>query len=121
MFLKLNHQNPEAHKVSENLLIECYRLSHALPDYEKFAMSSQMRRAALSNLLNIAEGASRKSEAERKRFFEIARGSVVEIDASLNAAEALDYLKNLPLSQLSIDLQNSFKLVTGLINARTHP
>ncbi len=108
MFLKLNRQSQEAYKVSKNLLIECYRLSHALTNYEKSAMSSQMRRAALSHLLNIAEGASRKSEAERKRFFEIARGSVVEIDAIPDAAEALNYLKNLSPSQLGIDLQDSF-------------
>jgi four helix bundle protein len=43
-------------------------------------MTSQIRRAALSVHLNIAEGASRKSESERERFYEISRGSIVEID-----------------------------------------
>ena len=118
MFLKLNHQNLEAYKSSKNLLVDCYKFSHTLPDYEKFGMASQIRRAALSNVLNIAEGASRKSETERKRFFEIARGSVIEIDAALDAAEALDYLKNYSLEQVGINLQNSFKLVTGLINSK---
>jgi four helix bundle protein len=46
-------------------------------------MASQIRRAALSFHLNIAEGSSRKSEVERKRYYEIARGSVIEIDAPL--------------------------------------
>lgn len=35
--------------------------------------------------------------------------------------EALNYLQNLPVSQLEVDLQNSFKLVTGLINSQMHP
>jgi four helix bundle protein len=54
------------------------------PVEEKFGVTSQIRRAALSVHLNIAEGASRKSEAERKRYYEISRGSVIEIDAALD-------------------------------------
>ena len=63
-----------------------------LPADEKFGMISQIRRAALSVHLNIAEGASRKSETERKRFYEVARGSVIEIDAALDIANGLNYL-----------------------------
>jgi four helix bundle protein len=48
-----------------------------LPSDEKFGMISQIRRAAFCVHLNIAEGASRKSENERKRYYEIARGSVI--------------------------------------------
>jgi len=47
-------------------------------------MISQIRRAALSVHLNISEGASRKSETGRKRYYEVARGSVVEIDSALD-------------------------------------
>jgi len=46
----------------------------------------QVRRAALSVHLNIAEGCSRKSKSERRRYFEIARGSVIEIDAAIGIA-----------------------------------
>ncbi len=49
-------------------------------------MVSQIRRAALSVHLNIAEGASGKSEVERKRYFEISRGSIIEIDTALDIA-----------------------------------
>ncbi|MGJ7032798.1 four helix bundle protein [Niabella hirudinis] len=118
MFLKLNHQNLEAYRSANGLLIECYKFSKTLPDYEKFGMASQIRRAALSNILNIAEGASRKSILERKRYYEIARGSVIEIDAALDAAAALDYLNNYPLENLGEKLQSSFRLVTGLINSK---
>ncbi len=69
--------------------MECYNLSKHLPDTEKFGMITQIRRAALSVHLNIAEGASRKSEIERKRFYEISRSSIVEIDAALDIAKAL--------------------------------
>ncbi|WP_300601689.1 four helix bundle protein [Niabella sp.] len=118
MFLKLNHQDLEVYKSAKGLLIECYKFSKTLPDYEKFGMASQIRRAALSNVLNIAEGASRKSELERKRYYEIARGSVIEIDAAFDAAAALEYLNNYPIENLGEKLQSSFKLLTGLINSK---
>lgn len=70
----------------------CYRLTTILPPEEKFGMTSQIRRAALSVHLNIAEGASGRSDAERKRYYEIARGSLVEIDAALDVANDLNLL-----------------------------
>ena len=82
MFLKLNHQKLEVYQSSKIFVLECYKLTKNLPADEKFGMISQIRRAALSVHLNIAEGASRKSATERKRYYEIARGSIVEIDAA---------------------------------------
>ncbi len=49
-------------------------------------MVQQIRREALSAHLNLAEGASRKSINERKRYFEIARGSVIEVDTAIEIA-----------------------------------
>ena len=57
-----------------------------MPIDEKFGMITQIRRVALLVHLNIAEGFSRKSEAERKRYFEISRGSIIEIDAAMDIA-----------------------------------
>jgi len=78
-------------RVSKKLVLSCYRLTNGFSTEEKFGIVSQMRRAALSVHLNIAEAASRKSGIERKRFFEIARGSVIEIDAAFDIASDLDY------------------------------
>jgi four helix bundle protein len=91
MFLTLNHQKLEVYTNSRELAFECYKLTKALPSDEKFGMISQIRRAALSVHLNIAEGASRKSDLERKRYYEIARGPVIEIDAALDIANDLKY------------------------------
>src|SRR6185503_14373138 len=94
MFLKLNHQKLDIYSASRQFVMETYKISKLLPSSEKFGMITQIRRAALSVHLNIAEGASRKSESERKRYYEIARGSVVEIDAALDIASDLKYLNN---------------------------
>jgi four helix bundle protein len=92
MFLQLNHHKLEVYKASREFVFEYYRFTKILPDEEKYAMASQIRRAALSVHLNIAEGASRKSETERKRFYEIARGSIIEIDAAMDIANDLKYI-----------------------------
>jgi four helix bundle protein len=91
MFLQLNHQNLEVYKTSRLFVTECYRLTQTFPPDEKFNLVQQIRRAATSVHLNIAEGSSRKSEIERKRYYQIARGSVIEIDAALDISSDLNY------------------------------
>jgi four helix bundle protein len=117
MFLKLNHQKLEIFIVTRQFVLECYKLSNTLPGDERYGMVSQIRRAAVSVYLNIAEGASRKSEIERKRFYEIARGSAIEIDAALDIADDLGYLKNFDTVQLGETMISSFKLLTRLIQS----
>ena len=119
MFLTLNHQKLDIYNYSRAFLLECYKLSKILPADERFGMISQIRRAALSVHLNIAEGASRKSETERKRYYEIARGSVIEIDAALDAANDLNYLLNYDLKNLEDAMIKCFKILTGLINSKS--
>ncbi len=79
MFLTLNHQKLDVYNVSKEFVFECYKLTKALPSEERFGIISQIKRAALSVHLNIAEGCSRRSHAERKRFYEIARGSIMRL------------------------------------------
>ena len=120
MFLVVNHQKLDIYTVSKKFVFDCYKLTKNFPADEKFGMISQIRRAALSVHLNVAEGASRKSEQERKRFYEISRGSVVEIDAALDVAIELGYLENLDLKSLEISMVQCFKLLTGLIDSKLH-
>jgi four helix bundle protein len=65
--------------------------------------------------LNLAEGASRKSVVERKRFYEVSRGSLVEIDAALDICEELKYCEKQKLDQLGFLIVKCFKILTGLI------
>lgn len=116
MYLHLNHKSLIICGISKDLVLECYRLIRHLPKEEHFVMAAQIRRAALSVHLNIAEGASRKSLKERKRFYEIARSSLIEIDAALDIADSLAYLKNFEIHALSDLMLQSFKILTSLIN-----
>jgi four helix bundle protein len=80
-------------------------------------MVSQIRRAALSTHLNIAEGCSRKSEIERKRYFEVARGSVIEVDTALSIAHDLHYKTKEDLQALGNYIISTFKQLSKLIAA----
>src|SRR5450432_2364112 len=108
MFLQLAHTKLNVYQFSQALALECYKITRKFPADEKFAMVQQIRRAALSVHLNIAEGSSRKSDAERKRFYEISRGSVIEIDAALDIAVELTYCTNDSLIILGEKLVSAF-------------
>jgi four helix bundle protein len=117
MFLTLNHQKLEVYKSSRTFVLECYKVSKLLPAEEKYGMVSQIRRAALSVHLNVAEGSSRKSEVERKRFYEISRGSIIEIDAALDIAQALDYFEAKDVELLGMHMVKCFKILTGMLSS----
>ena len=119
MFLTLNHQKLDLYTFSRKFVLECYKLTKQLPSDEKFGMISQIRRAALSVHLNIAEGASRKSETERKRYYEIARGSIIEIDAALDIANELEYLTNQNLTLIGETMVRCFKMLTGMLQSKS--
>ncbi|GEO09805.1 four helix bundle protein [Segetibacter aerophilus] len=116
MFLQLAHTKLNAYQETRKFTLECYKVTRLLPADERFAMVQQLRRAALSAHLNLAEGASRKSIAERKRYFEISRGSVIEVDTAVGIAFELKYLKMEDLESIGELIVNTFKLLTGLIN-----
>ena len=119
MFLQLGHTKLEIYTASRQLILECYKQTQSFPAEERFALIQQIRRAAISTHLNTAEGSARKSETERKRFFEIARSSVIEIDAAWDAASDLGYCKMENLSNLGGAIVKCFKLLTGLINSES--
>jgi four helix bundle protein len=116
MFLKLDHQNLDIYSTARLIVCACYKLTMNLPTEERFNMVQQIRRAALSVDLNIAEGASKKSTLERKRYYGIARSSLVEIDGALDVAEDLGYISKDKIQDLGNLIIKSFKMLTKMIN-----
>lgn len=116
MFLNLPHQKLEVYKTTKALIVEIYKITQKLPESERYGLSSQMRRAATSAHFNTSEGCSRKSKNERGRFFEIARGSVVELDTAVGTALELKFVTANDLSRSGELIRASFKLISGMIN-----
>ncbi len=115
MFLKLNHYNLEVYKAAKAFRLECYKTFNKFPDSEKYNLIDQIRRASTSVVLNISEGCARKSETERKRFFEISRSSIVEIDTCYELGEESGYFKKEELEDLGIEITKTFILISGLL------
>lgn len=116
MFLELPHKRMDVYVAARELLAECRKATASFPGEEKYVLQGQIRRAALSVFLNIAEGASRKSTAERRRFYEIARSSVVEIDAGFDAANSAGYLNERDIDKLGSLIIRIFQMLSSLIN-----
>ena len=116
MFLELSHTKLDIFKVSKSFVLNCHRETKTFPPEEKFGIVQQIRRAALSVHLNIAEGCSRRSAIERKRFYEIARGSVIEVDAALDIAVELNYTTKERLYELGQFMIRCFQMVSKMIS-----
>jgi four helix bundle protein len=114
--LNLNHKKLDVWVKSKTLVVCCRKISNLFPKYEQYNLTSQLNRAALSVSNNIAEGAARRSTAERRRFFEIARSSVVEVDNCIEIAFELKYANPNNIGELETLAEDIFKMLTGLIN-----
>ncbi|MBT3230952.1 four helix bundle protein [Candidatus Uhrbacteria bacterium] len=90
--MKFNYERMDITSDVHKLIREVYQLSCIFPDDEKFNLVSQVKRASTSVLLNIAEGSSRRSAADYRRFVIMAIGSAVELDAVLKLAISIGYL-----------------------------
>ena len=86
---------------ARKLMLELYNLTSQFPREEQFNLTSQIRRAGVSVMANIAEGHDRPTHQERIRFFVIPRGSLEEIKSHLSASEALNYINNDKLTKFN--------------------
>ncbi len=74
------------------LVKSIYKITNNFPHTEQFGLTSQLRRAAVSVPSNIAEGFGRGSNKDFRRFLDISRGSLFEIQTQIYIAKELDYI-----------------------------
>jgi len=106
---------------AHELALMVYRHTQSFPGEERFAMQSQMRRAASSIPANIAEGSSRKSDKDFLRFLEIAAGSLKELQYFVILATDLHYLNAETRSDLESAIGHAFAPLSGLMKRLDAP
>jgi four helix bundle protein len=93
-----------------------YRLAARLPTHERYNLADQLRRAALSVLLNIAEGYGRYHYLDKLRFFYFARGSLCETLSGFVAARQAGYIEDEQLAWVRSTEVETEKSLNGYIN-----
>ena len=114
--LNLSHKNLDVYTISKQLVKEVYKTTGTFPKEEQFVIISQIRRAAVSVCSNIAEGASRRSKREKKRFYEISRSSLVEMDTQFEIAIILEYYKAGQMKEMEQYVESIFRILCKMIS-----
>lgn len=97
------------------IVVDSYRLVEGFPQSERFGLTDQITRAAVSIPSNIAEGSSRGSEKDYKRFLEIALGSSFELETHIVIAHQLNFGSESLKNQILQDLDQQQKMLTAFI------
>lgn len=105
----------KAHQLS----LELYRATQAFPAEERFGLTAQMRRAAVSIGSNISEGAGRGSSSDFARFLQIAFGSAAELEYQVILSCDLDFLAPTAAKDLTERLQEIKRMLSSLIKRLT--
>ena len=100
---------------SIDVVTEIYQLSALFPDAERFGLSSQIRRAAVSIPSNIAEGSARHHAKDFIHFLRIADGSAAEVETQLIIAAKLGFIET--VENLTAEIVVIRKMLAGLIKS----
>ncbi len=102
---------------AKELAVAVYQIANTFPQYEQYALSSQIRRAAISVPSNIAEGTGRVSVKEKIHFLEISYGSLLETYCQLQIAVELNYISLDDLEAIKSLFFETSRLISGLRNS----
>ncbi len=108
------HEKLDVWNKAVDLAIKIYKATEVFPRDERFGLTSQVRRAAVSVPANIAEGAARSSHKEFAHFVSNAQGSASEVETELLIAHRLGYLNQETFLDLATSLDNVGKMMNGL-------
>jgi four helix bundle protein len=102
---------------ARKLAVDCYRLTQSFPATEKFGLSSQIQRSAVSVAANIAEGFSRTGDKDKANFYSHALGSLTETLSHAYIASDLGFITSDKLQSMEENVTDLHKMINGLIKS----
>lgn len=112
-----SYRDLDVWKRSLLLVAAVYRVTRRLPPDERFGLTSQMRRAAVSVTCNIAEGYGRTTRGEYLNHLSIVRGSLYEVEALSELCQTLSFLRSEDLADVEDHLKQMRRLLRRLVEA----
>jgi len=110
-------ENLKVWQRAQQFVDEIYQVSDAFPDRETYGLGDQIRRAATSVVLNIAEGKGRDSDKEYVQFLYNARGSLYEVVSCLRIAKNQGMIESPKMDDLEKTAYKIHKMLSGLIRS----
>lgn len=110
-----NFQDISCWQEAHDIALSIYQLTLKFPEDEKFALTNQMRRAAVSIASNIAEGFSRHTKNDKIHFYNIAQGSLTELHNQLIFSKDLGYIDSKQYDLIIPHIELEGKLLFGFI------
>ena len=111
------HKDLDVWKIGIEMVKIIYKITAQFPEDEKYGLTSQLRRAAVSFPSNIAEGAARKSTKEYIQFLYFSQGSMAEIDTQVIIAKELGFIDSKTYKTLDNYFNRLGALLGGLISS----
>ena len=115
--LNASYRGLKAWQVSMGVVERIYAATRRFPDEERFGLTSQLRRAAISMPANIAEGRGRRSDRAFRSHVRIALGSHAEVETCLEIAQRLKYLTSRECEDLMVSVDSAGQLLSGLFRS----
>ena len=112
-----NYEDLEVWQAAMDLVLKIYTASKDFPAEERYGLTNQLRRAAVSVASNIAEGKGRMSDRELVQFLSHARGSLYEVQTQVKVAALLTYLSTSEATNLADSTNRVGCLLNGLIRS----
>ena len=112
-----NYRDLKAWQKSYRLCLDLYRITKEFPKEERYGLTAQIRRAAVSIPSNIAEGYGRKTTADYLRSLYIAYGSVCELETQVLLSGDLNYVNKENLKALKDDTEEVERILKALIKS----
>lgn len=112
-----DHRKLRAFELADGLVLKVYSVTKSFPSDEKFGLTAQLRRAAVSIASNIVEGCARSSQADYIRFLDMAFGSVREVEYQLTIATRLGFMPSDVATEVSQQADETAKVLAGLLRS----